>query len=151
MMIPRSLVQMIEDHCESISGRIVRSLRADALLPHMGELPESELRDRACEVINNLGHWLVPGQESEIARRYDALGRRRNEEGIPLQEVVKALHTIKDNMLDHVREQGLGHSAMEMYAEEQLEQRVNRFFDVAVYHVVCGYQEAKHRPAHTSP
>ena len=92
-MVSRSLIQMIEDHCDSITARIVRELREDPLLPQMGTLPESELRDRTREVVKNLGHWLVPGQESEIARRYELLGRRRHEESIPLQEVVRALHT----------------------------------------------------------
>jgi len=147
-MVSRSLIQMIEDHCDSITARIVRELREDPLLPQMGTLPESELRDRTREVVKNLGHWLVPGQESEIARRYELLGRGRHEESIPLQEVVRALHTLKDNILDHVREQGLGRTAVQLYAEEQLEQRVSRFFDSAVYHVVCGYQGAMHRAAH---
>ena len=147
-MISRSLVQMIEDHCESITARIVRKLREDPLLPQMGTLPESELRDRTREVVKNLGHWLVPGRENEITRRYELLGRRRLEESIPLQEVVRALQTLKDNILDHVREQGLARSAVELYAEEQLEQQVGRFFDSAVYQVVCGYQGAMHRTAH---
>ena len=149
-MVSRTLIQMIEDHCESITVRIVRKLREDPLLPHMGKLPDSELRDRVQDVVKNLGHWLVPGQEGEIARRYELLGRRRHEESIPLHEVVRALHTLKDGILDHVREQGLGRTAVQLYVEEELEQRVSRFFDGAVYHVVCGYEGAMHRAAHVA-
>jgi hypothetical protein len=147
-MISRNLVQDIEDHSESITARIVRKLRDDTLLPQMRTLPESELADRVQEVVKNLDHWLVPGQESEIARRYEALGRRRYEESIPLEEVVRALHIIKNGILAHVHEQGFGQTAMELYAEQQLELRVGRFFDTAVYHVVCGYQAASSRAAH---
>ncbi len=147
-MISRSLVQMIEDHCEGITARIVRRLREDPLLPQMRTLPESELRDRARDVVKNLGHWLVPGRESEIARRYELLGQQRHQESIPLQEVVRALHILKDNILEYVREQGLGRTGVELYAEEQLEQRMSRFFDSAVYHVVCGYQGVMHQAAH---
>ena len=149
-MVSRTLIQMIEDHCESITARIVRKLREDPQLPQMGKLPDSELRDRAQEVVQNLGHWLVPGQEGEITRRYELLGRRRHEESIPLHEVVRALHILKDSILDHVHEQGLGRTALEIYAEEALEQRVGRFFDSAVYHVICGYEGAMHRVAHVS-
>jgi hypothetical protein len=149
-MISRTLIQMIEDHCEAITARIVRKLREDPLLLQMGKLPDSELRERVQDVVKNLGRWLVPGQEGEIARRYESLGRRRHEESIPLHEVVLALHTLKDGILDHVREQGLGRNAVELYAEEELGQRVGRFFDVAVYHVVCGYEGAIHRAAHAA-
>src|SRR5512138_2319031 len=97
---------MIEDHCESITLRIVRKLREDPLLPQMGSLPQSELRDGTQEVVENLSRWLAPGQQSEITRRYEMLGRGRYEESIPLQEVLRALQTLKDNILDHVREQG---------------------------------------------
>ncbi len=147
-MISRTLVQMIEDNSDRITNRIVERQRADPALAQLGKLPESELRDRIHEVLKNLGKWLVEGREGETARRYEALGKRRFEEGIPLHEVVKALHMLRENMIDFVREQeGVRANSLQLYAEEELEHMVGLFFDRAVYHVVHGYEMELHRPA----
>jgi hypothetical protein len=37
---------------------------------------------------------------------------------------------------------------IELYAEEELEHRVGRFFDFMLYHVVRGYEAAMRRAAH---
>jgi hypothetical protein len=146
-MISRTLVQMIEDNSVRITNRIVERQRADPVLVELGKLPMSELRDRVHEVLTNLGRWLVEGQEGETGRRYEALGKRRFEEGIPLHEVVKALHLLRENMIDFVREQGFGANSLQVYAEEELEHMVGLFFDRAVYHVVHGYETELHRAA----
>ncbi len=147
-MVSRTLVQTIEDNCERITARIVRHLRQDPKLAHISRLPESELQDRAREVLKNLGRWLVAGHEGEIAQRYESLGRHRREESIPLHEVVRSLHILREHIVDFVREQGIGQSAVQLYAEEELEHLVGLFFDGAVYHTVRGYEGAMHQEAH---
>ena len=149
-MVSRTLVQMIEDNCDRITARIIRRQREDPHLTCMKKLPESELRDRIHEVLKNLGLWLAAGQESDVAQRYEGLGRHRFEESIPLHEVVRALHILKGTILDFVREQGMGRNALELYAEEELEHFVGFFFDGAVYHVVHGYEGALRHAAHAA-
>jgi len=149
-MATRTLVQMIEDHGEAIAQRVVRKLRQDPQLRHIARLPESELLSRALEVVKNFGHWLAPGEEPKVALRFEQLGRRRAEEAIPLCEVVRALQILKGNILDYVREQGVGHTYLELYAEEELEHLAGRFFDNAIYHVICGYEGAAQHAAHSA-
>jgi len=147
-MLSRTLVQMIEDHCEQITNRILRHQRQDPELIQVKKLPESELRDRAGEVLKNLGHWLSAGREAEVSSRYERLGHRRFEEAIPLYEVVRSLHILKTNMIEFVREQGIGQNPVQLYAEEELEHRIGLFFDEAVYHTVHGYETALRQKAH---
>jgi hypothetical protein len=146
-MVSRTLVQTIEDNCERITDRIVGRQREDPDLVQVRRLPDSELRDRAREVLKNLGRWLVAGREGETAQRYESLGRRRCEESIPLHEVVRSLHILRQHIVGFVREQGIGHSSLELYAQEELEHLVGLFFDGAVYHVVRGYEGVVHRAA----
>lgn len=141
-MLSSKLIQLIEDHWEQITTRVLREIRKDARLVHVGKLPESELRQRAQEILKNLGHWLAVSKEEELAKHYEHLGRLRFEESIPLHEAVLARFIIKDQMIDFVREQGFRQTPMELYAEEELEHRVGRFFDTMIYHVVRGYEEA---------
>ncbi len=144
-MVSRTLVQMIEDNCDRLTERIVRRQRETAELVHLGRLPESELRDRAREVLKNFGSWLMAGREGEAARRYEWLGRHRFEQSIPLHEVVMSLHILKEHIVDYVREQGVGRNSLELYAQEELEHMVGLFFDGAVYHAVHGYEGALRR------
>lgn len=62
----------------------------------------------------------------------------------------RALSIAKDKMIDFISQQGLAKTAMELYAEEELERRVGRFFDVLIIHMVRGYEAAWRRAAHTT-
>ncbi len=139
-MLSSKLVRLIEEHAEPLTVQILRDIRNDTRLTHAAGLPEGELRDRAREVLQHLGHWLTTSGEEELARRFERLGHLRHEEGIPLDEVVLCCHHMKNRMLEFVRGQGIGQNVVELYAEEELEHLVGRFFDAKVYHVIRGYQ-----------
>ncbi|MCS6953205.1 MAG: hypothetical protein RMK57_12865 [Bryobacterales bacterium] len=147
-MRPYTLVQMIESHSDQITQTILGRIRQTSSLREIRKLPESELQARAQEVLRRLGHWLALRDESELAAHYEALGRRRFEEGIPLHELVEGFQIVKDCTLDYIRGQGLGQTTVELYAEEELEYRLGRFFDRLIYHVVRGYETALRAAAH---
>jgi hypothetical protein len=146
-MISAKLVQMIEDHSEQITLQVVQQFRKDPRMSRIARLPDSELRGRCQEILKRLGHWLAETNEEEIAEHYEALGRLRMHEDIPLHEVVHGLQILKGKMLDYSRNQGIGQNSVELYAEEELEHQVGRFFDSAVYHVVVGYEDALRQAA----
>ena len=140
-MLSYKLIQLIEDHWELITDEVIERIRKEPELSHISQLPKSELKDWGRGILKNLGHWLE-GRDEGLARHYERLGRLRFEEGVPLHESVWALFQLKDHMVEFVREQGLPHSAVEIYAEEELEHRVGRFFDWLVWHLVRGYEHA---------
>ena len=84
---------------------------------------------------------------NELKQRYRALGSARFEESIPLHEAVLRLLLLKDSIIEFVYEQGLPMTALDLYTQEELEHRISRFFDIAVYNIVCGYEEALHEAA----
>ena len=141
-MISARLVQVIEEHAEKITDRVVREHRQDSRLTHLVHLPESEIRHRCGEILQRLGHWLAESSEEEITRHFESIGRLRAREGVPLEEVVHALQVLKARMLDHIRDQGMGLTTVELYAEEELEHQTGVFFDNAVYHLIRGYQHS---------
>jgi hypothetical protein len=146
-MLSVKLIQAVEDHWEQIGAKVLRDIQGHPDLGHLKQLPESELKDRAQEVTRNLGHWLM-AKEQELSGRYEGLGRHRFREHVPLHEVVRALQILKDNITGFVRDQGFSQTSVELYAEEELEHLVSRFFDAVVYHVVRGYEEAIRSAAH---
>jgi hypothetical protein len=146
-MLSGRLIHLIESREEELAARIVRSIRSHPELTHLGALPEPEMRDRIRQILKNLGHWLAHENEQKLAREYENVGRERFEEAIPLEEAVRGLCLIKDKMIDFVDEQGVDHTYLALYDEEQLERRVGWFFDTLTVHLVRGYEAARRRAA----
>jgi hypothetical protein len=141
-MLSARLIRMVSDHWEEIAARVLRRIRRDSKLLELGNLPEPELRDRAREILQNLGNWMVSREAEELAQRYERLGRQRCEQGIPLHEVVYALQLVKECMIQFVRDEGLHQTPIELYAEEELRHGADRIFNTIIYYFVRGYESA---------
>ncbi|MBZ5726542.1 MAG: hypothetical protein LAP87_16270 [Acidobacteriia bacterium] len=146
-MVPGKLVHLIETHSEQIVARVVSHIRRDPELTHLRALLDSELREWGQDLLQNLGHWLSPNNLEDLARQYERLGRLRCEEGIPLEESVRGLCLVREKILDYVEEQVPSNSSLELYAEEQLERRLGRCFDLLLIHLVRGYERALRKAA----
>jgi hypothetical protein len=150
-MLSGKLVHLIESNQQEIAERIMRDIRQHPDLNHLRKVPELELRERGQQILENLGHWLVSGNEEELAREYEVIGRTRLHEGVPLHESIRGLCLIKDRMVDFVEEQGIERDCVALYAEEELDRRVGRFFDLLVIHLARGYEIAwRHSAAHAT-
>jgi hypothetical protein len=147
-MLSARLIRLIEAHQEEITARALHDIRRHPDLSHMRNLQDLELRDRGRRILGQLGRWLA--EDDELAKEYENIGKTRYEESIPLHESVRALYMIKDKMIDFVKEQGVKRDSMELYAEEELERRVDHFFDELVIHLVRGYEGAWRRAAHAA-
>jgi hypothetical protein len=49
---------------------------------------------------------------------------------------------VRERVLDFVEEHVLTKNSLELYAEEELDRRLGRFFDFLTYHMVKGYEHA---------
>ena len=149
-MLSGKLIRVIEAHQQEITDRLLRDIHRYPELSHLRQLPETELRERSQNLLEHLGFWLAQGNEEELARKYEALGKARFDEGVPLHESVHALFLIKEKMIDFIGEQGFDPDALELYAEEELIRRVGRFFDLLVSRMVRGYENAWRKVAHAT-
>ncbi|MBZ5726547.1 MAG: hypothetical protein LAP87_16295 [Acidobacteriia bacterium] len=144
-MISTKLVQVIEDHWEEMAARLMREVRKHPEMPNLSQQSDAEFREWCRSVLKDLAYSLSAPKGEEIERRFQVLGGMRFEENIPLHEAVLRLHILKDKIIGFVHEQGFPMTAMNLYAEEELELRIGRFFDACVYHVVRGYEGALSR------
>jgi len=147
-MLSGKLIHLIEVHQEQIAANVLQEVHRHPDLAGLRKLSDVELRERGQQILEHLGHWLSAGHEAEIAQHYEILGRARFEESVPLHESVRALTIIKDKMIEFVHDQGLARTSVDLYAEEELERRVGRFFDELIIHMVRGYETAWRRAAH---
>ena len=141
-MLSTRLVRLIEGNWEEITRRVILAIQSNPDMRTFASRSESEIREWCREILKNLGYLLTATKDEEVKRRFQVLGRMRFEENIPLDEAVLRLHLLKDKIVGFINEQGFAMTAIQLYAQEELAQRMTRFFDASVYHVVRGYQEA---------
>lgn len=144
-MVSGKLVHLIESHGEEIINRVIDEIRRLPEMAHVRALIEPEIREWREDLLQNLGHWLRASNESDLAQRYEQAGKRRFDEGLQLHECVQALCLVREKMVDYVEEHIVTKDSMELYAEEELERRLGRFFDQIVIHFVRGYERALRR------
>ncbi len=142
-MLSTRLVQLIEAHWEEIASRLIQAVKKHPDLSTLALRPEGELREWCRGLLENLGYLLSASKDQELKRRFQILGRMRFEENVPLHEAVLRVHILKDKIIGFVHEEGFPMTAMQLYAEEELEARISRYFDAMVYHIVRGYEDAQ--------
>jgi hypothetical protein len=141
-MLSGKLIHLIQEHWGEITRRVLDQIRREPEMMHFHALPDIELREWGENILNNLEYWLAAGNEDDLARRYEELGRIRFVEHIPLHESVRGLCVLREQMLDFVQEHYFASNSLEFNTEEELERRLTRFFDLLVYHLVRGYERA---------
>lgn len=139
-MLSARLMHRIEANWEAIAAHVLKEVRRDQEVSHYQSLSESEIRERARDIVVNLGYWLVSNNTAEVATRYEALGRRRFREGVPLHEVVYKLTMNRRAIANYVTEQNLNLTPVEIYEELDLLRSLTRFFDLVIHNVVRGYE-----------
>jgi|SRR5689334_8213516 hypothetical protein len=149
-MLSHALIRLIETHEQEITRTVVKSIRHHPELPHLGVLPEVELREKCEEILRNLGHWLAHGNEKKLAEEFDLVGRTRFEESVPLDECILGLCLVKEKMIEFLDEQGLDRDALALYVESNLVRRIGPFFDALIVHLARGYEAALRRAAHVT-
>lgn len=141
-MVSAKLVHQMEDHWEAITARFLRRLRQHSGLPHISRMPESELTETCRKLLKRLGHWLISCSEEEIASLYEKVGHDRYVQGIPLSESIRAVQLLKEACLDYIRDEAFVQTSVDLYAEEELELQLGRFFDLLIFYLARGYERA---------
>jgi hypothetical protein len=144
-MISTRLVKLIETNWEEIARRLIRSIRENPETQAVAARPEAETKEWCREILENLSYLLLAKKDQETYRRFQLLGRMRFEENIPLHEAVLRMQLLKAKILGFVHEEAISMTVIQVYAQEELEHRIGRFFDALIYHLVRGYESASER------
>jgi len=147
-MLSGKLIHLIEEHWNQITFRVLEQIRREQDMLNIRALPEAELREWGENVLHNLDHWLAAGNEATLARQYEELGRLRFAEHVPLHEAVRGLCILREKMIEYVQENFFAKNSLDFCAEEELERRLGRFFDLLVCNLVRGYERALRLAAH---
>jgi hypothetical protein len=141
-MLSTKLVRLIESNWEEIATRLTAAVRKHPDLAHLAGLSDLELRGWCQEILEHLNYLLSVRREEEVWEHFEEAGMLRYEQGVPLHEAVLRVHLLKNKLIGFIHEQGFSMNAAQLYAEEELEHRINVFLDACVYHIVRGYEAA---------
>jgi hypothetical protein len=134
------LIRTIESNAEEFAESTVKKLRSNPRTESYHKLPDKDMYNRCYEVYHDLGRWLWEKSDQAVQARFNELGQRRCEEGIPLAEVLWALVLTKERLLEDLGASGLANSAMELYQQQEFDRLIGHFFDRAVCHTAAGYE-----------
>jgi hypothetical protein len=141
-MISGKLVHLIVSHWDNITDRVWEHANRDPEMAHTRLALGTCFRQSHRELLESLNHWLATGDVQTVARHYRHIGRQRLEKDVPLYACIKDLCVLKEELLDFVEENTFNKDSMMLYAEEELDRRVGRFFDLVMVNMIQGYEEA---------
>ena len=144
-MLSSRLVHLIESNWQELAARLSRSIKSHPDMEVLAKCSDADLRDWSQEILENLGYLLTANRDQEVARRFEVLGKLRFEENVPLHEAVLRFHLLRGTIAGFVREQAYPSTGLQLYAQEELEERMAAFFDACVYRIVRGYESAMRR------
>jgi hypothetical protein len=135
------LVRLIEDNSEVLATALLEKVRTSPLLGEYRNVPEAELKDRVLGIYSHLGEWLLTRKESDIAKRYTAIGARRAGQGVPLSQLVWTIAVTKDNLWEFLKRKSIAENLPGVWGELELLQLLDQFFGRAVYFAAVGYEQ----------
>jgi len=133
------LMRMIEVHGQELSKAVGSDLTANPITAAYHRVPREELHRWVYDVYRNLSEWLGREVDEMIETRYNDLGEKRCEQGVPLSQLVYALILTKHHLQDYISTAQAG-SANDVQQRLEVQRSVNRFFDRAIYYAVAGYE-----------
>jgi hypothetical protein len=136
VVLSHGLLQTIERESEVILALAFQQIRSDPDLEDMKKVSEVEWRTWGSYILGSLKAWLMTAREAAPAGHQEFRSQLRFKEPVPLPEVVKALHILKNNIVDFVRDQGVPETPLETFAECEVEHVIGEFFDGLEEHLV---------------
>lgn len=142
-MIALRLVRLIEDHSDELVEGLLHKFRTSERTREMAKVPVQELRERAYEILKNLGDWLLYKKESDIQSRYREIGVRRAAQEVPLSDYCWGVVFTKEHIWDFLQREGMLRGPLEIYGELELVRLLDQFFDHALCYATEGYESAQ--------
>lgn len=136
------LVNLVEEHSGDIVKRWLAYLRGDTAVASLPPHDIERLQGKGWDILKHLGQWVsYDTTKEEIAKRYEAEGKDLFDIGVPLNEGVRAMYTLRRALWLFVENESSLDSAFQMSQMLELSDRVILFFDRAECAIIRGYLE----------
>ncbi|HMK29041.1 MAG TPA: hypothetical protein VK473_05095 [Terriglobales bacterium] len=144
MMLAYRLVRLIETHSNQLAEGLLEKLhQCEKCRDYRTRVPAEDFRTAVFEIYNHLGEWLLGKSEQDIERRYVQIGIRREQQGVPLSELMYAIVLTRDHLWDFLKKEDPLDRPVEVFGELEMLQMLEAFFDKAIYYAAVGYEKAR--------
>lgn len=150
-MLTHKLVNLVQYHSDTLAAGLLRRVQMSERAGSYRNVPPVELKERVYEIYHHLGTWLLNKKGSQVEQHYMTIGNRRAEQDVALSELVWVIVLTKHNLLEFIDDASFPGKTAEESEKQELLQRLDRFFDQAIYGAVVGYEGATQKRAHASP
>jgi hypothetical protein len=116
-------------------------VHSSPLLTEFRRVPSEELQRRVYEIYRHLGEWLINKSHKDIEQRYVEIGARRAAQGVPLSQVSWTIVLTKENLWEYLKKETVLERPTEVFAELEMLQLLDQFFDRAIYYAAVGYEQ----------
>lgn len=130
------------DKADELTWNWIQAMQSRDDMPTYRTYDEKKLYERAFRVFSQLGKWISrETTREEIASQYLALGAQHRKEGFAISEVIMALILTRNQIWLKVQSEGLLDTALDLSQAMELNIRVLRFFDQAIYYAARGFEK----------
>ncbi len=140
MLLAYRLVRLIESHSDQLAEGALEKLKTCPKTSSFRDLPADEFKKRVHEIYASLGDWLLGKTEADIEHRYVEIGKRRQEQGVPLSQVFWAICLAKQYLLEFLSSEASSEKTIDVFGELEVLQLLEQFFDRASYYAAVGYE-----------
>jgi len=139
-MIALRFVRLIESHSDELAQGLIEKFYTSSRTSDMRKVPPSELRERSCEILHQLGEWLLTKTDSDIEQRYFEIGGKRAAQDVSLSDYCWAIVLTKKHLWEFLQAQVFMNNPVELYGEMELLRLLDEFFDRALCFATEGYE-----------
>ena len=144
MMMAYRFVRLIETHSDALAAGLLDKVQHSEFTPAVNQnVPPEELKRRVCEIYRHLGEWLLGKTEFDIEQRYEEIGTRRAQQGVPISELIWTIVLTKENLWEFLKKEALLERPAEVFGELEMLQLLEQFFERAVYYAAVGHERAR--------
>jgi hypothetical protein len=142
-MRAQKLFQIMITNTDAMASDVVARIRASAKWGKLWtHVTESEQKQYASDIYEDLTEWLVNRRDSVLEQRYVDLGRRRAGQGVPASHLFCAVTIAHEYLWDYMQQECLHEDPVEFWGGVILLRSLSDFFYRVVYFALIGYAQA---------
>lgn len=151
-MVAEKLVELIELHAGRLAADVTQDLMTNERTRGFRKVRRVDLEERIFRLFHQLGDSLGHRHSERLQAEFSDWGGRRFGQGIPLSEIIYSIIVLKQHLRRYIRDNGLVEASfprvegdfvlpMHLNSLQDLNAQVGLFFDEALYHLTCGYEQ----------
>jgi hypothetical protein len=150
VMLTHKLINLIQYHSENLAASLLNQVQMSERSGSYRSVPPAELKEVVYEIYHKLGTWLLHKTDIDIEQRYLAIGARRVEQNVALNELVWVIVLTKRNLWRFIDDVSFPGRAADNTEKQEMVLLLDQFFDEAIHAAIVGYESAAQKKSRST-